>query len=74
MSENHKRASRSLTESSAPDEALLAQGLQRIVPAVVFGNHPQAGGPAVHCIKLVVVGERSAHGFCCFTNSNTAFI
>ena len=74
VSENHKRASRSLTESSAPDEALLAQGFQRIVPAVVFGNHPQAGGPAVHCIKLVVVGERSAHGFCCFTNSNTAFI
>lgn len=49
------------THAAAPDEALLAQGLQRVVPAVVFGNHPQAGGPAVHCVKLVVIGERMGH-------------
>lgn len=50
--------------AAAPDEALLAQGFQRIVPAVVFGNHPQARWPAVHRVKLVVVGERMGHGKC----------
>jgi hypothetical protein len=31
------------------------------VPAVVFGNHPQAGGPAIHCVKLVIIGKVTRH-------------
>lgn len=44
-----------------PDEALLPERLQRVVLAVVFGHHPQAGGSAVHGIELVVIWEGFAH-------------
>lgn len=45
----------------APNEALLPERLQRIVPAVVLGNHPQARRPAVHGIELVIVWKLLTH-------------
>ncbi len=41
----------------ACDEGALAERLQRIVLAVIFGYHPQTGGAAVHRIQLEVVGD-----------------
>jgi hypothetical protein len=35
----------------------VAQALQPVVLAIVFGNHLQAGGTAVHGVKLVGEGE-----------------
>ena len=49
------------THALAPNEALLPERLQRIVPAVVLGNHPQACGAAVHRIELPVKREVSTH-------------
>ena len=40
-----------------PDEALLPERLQRVVLAIVFGHHPQAGGATVHGVELVVIWE-----------------
>lgn len=48
--------------AATPNEALLSECFQRIVPSVVLGNHPQAGGPAVHRVKLMIIGERMGHG------------
>ena len=44
-----------------PDEALLPERLQRVVLAIMLGNHPQARRPAVHGIELVVMGKH-----CCY--------
>ena len=41
----------------ACDEGAFAERLQRIVLAVIFSYHTQAGGTAVHRIQLEVVGE-----------------
>ena len=49
------------THPLAPDEALLPERLQRVVLAIVFGHHPQAGGSAVHGVELVVIGEVFTH-------------
>ena len=49
------------THPLPPDEALLTERLQRVVLAVVFGHHPQAGGSAVHGIELVVMWEVLTH-------------
>ena len=46
-----------------PDEALLPERLQRVVLAIVLGHHPQAGGAAVHGIKLVVIWEFFTHNY-----------
>lgn len=49
------------THPLPPDEALLPERLQRVVLAIVFGHHPQAGGSAVHGVELVVIGEVFTH-------------
>lgn len=49
------------THPLPPDEALLPKRLQRVVLAIVLGHHPQARGPAVHRIELVVIWEGFAH-------------
>ena len=41
----------------ACEEGAGAERLKRIVLAVIFGYHTQAGGAAVHRIQLEVVGE-----------------
>ncbi len=40
-----------------PDKTVFAQILQRVALAVVFGNHGQAGGAAVHGVGLTGEGE-----------------
>lgn len=45
------------------DEALLPERLQRVVLAIVLGHHPQAGGAAVHGIKLLVKRELLTHNY-----------
>ena len=44
-----------------PDEALLPERLQRVVPAIVLGHHPQARRSAVHGVELLVIRELSTH-------------
>jgi hypothetical protein len=44
----------------------VAQALQPVVLAIVFGNHLQAGGTTVHGVKLVGEGERH-YNFTVFT-------
>ena len=43
------------------DKAFLPERLQRVVLAIMLGHHPQARGPAVHRIELVVIWEGFAH-------------
>jgi len=43
----------SLTFYMAP----FSQGLQRIVPTIIFCHHLHASGTAVHCVGLLGVGE-----------------
>ena len=49
------------THPLPPDKALLPERLQRVALAIVLGHHPQAGGAAVHCVKLVVKRELLTH-------------
>lgn len=49
------------THALSPDEALLPERLQRVVLAIVLSYHPQAGGAAVHGIKLLVKRELLTH-------------
>ena len=46
-----------------PDEALLPERLQRVVLAIVFGHHPQARGPAVHGVELMIKIELLTHNY-----------
>ena len=41
----------------AREKAVVAQAVQPVVPAIVFGNHLQAGGAAVHGVVLVGEGK-----------------
>ncbi|GHT64081.1 hypothetical protein FACS189451_11440 [Bacteroidia bacterium] len=45
-------------DAFAGDVAFFAQCLAAVGAAVVFGEHAQAGGAAVHGVELGVVGER----------------
>ena len=49
-------------DALAGDERFLAQALDRIIPPVIAGDHPQAGRAAVHRVELVVYGEGVEHG------------
>lgn len=51
------------THPLPPDEALLPERLQRVVLAIVLSYHPQAGGAAIHGIKLVVMWELLTHNY-----------
>ena len=51
------------THPLPPDKALLPERLQRVVLAIVLGHHPQASGPAVHGIKLLVKRELLTHNY-----------
>ena len=42
------------TDTVAADVAALAKGVERVVLSIVPGNHTQAGGTAVHSIKLLI--------------------
>ena len=49
-------------DALAGDERFLAQALDRIIPPVIAGDHPQASRAAVHRVELVVYGEGVEHG------------
>ena len=51
------------THPLSSDKALLPERLQRVVLAIVLGHHPQAGGAAVHGIKLLVKREFFTHNY-----------
>ena len=51
------------THALAPDEALLPECLQRVVPAIVLGHHPQTGGAAIHGVELLVKRELLTHNY-----------
>ena len=45
----------------AGDEAPFTQVLQGVAASVMFGNHAEAGGTAVHGVELGVVNKRFVH-------------
>lgn len=49
------------THTLPPNKALLPERLQRVVLAIMLGHHPQARGPAVHGVELLVKRELSTH-------------
>jgi len=56
----HADAFRSIADAEhayafARDETLFPQGLQGIAATVMSGNHAEAGGTAVHRVKLNIV-------------------
>lgn len=55
------RSAPALRNEERRDEAPFPQGLQGVAAAVVLRHHAQAGGAAVHAVKLGVVGKGPFH-------------